>query len=110
MIYFIQMARHDIKKFFLPYCRKYGYSLNHLPDKDTYFLHLNGRAITTFTTNQFYQVPKASRALHLRALTKSGLVRNLGEPGLQEQIFMEKTKGQKIISARKEKQHAIQTN
>lgn len=100
------MARHDIKKFFLPYCRKYGYSLNHIPEKDIYFLHLGGRAIMTFNTNQFYQVPKASRALHLRALTKVGLVRNLEEPGLQEQIFMEQKKGQKIISARKIKQHA----
>jgi hypothetical protein len=100
------MARADITKFFLPYCRRYGYSLNHIPEKDIYFLHLNGRAIMTFNTKQFYEVPKASRVMSLRALTKVGLVHNLGEPELQEQIFMEQKKGQKIISARKLKHNA----
>lgn len=92
--------RTDIKKFFLPYCLKYGFSLNHIPQKDTYFLHLNGRAIMTFNTEQFYSVPKASRSVQLRALTKTGLVKNLGEASVHEQLFMEKRMGRKIINAR----------
>lgn len=94
------MARSNIVKFFLPYCKKHGYSLNYLPGKDTFFLHLNGRAIMTFTTEQFYSIPKASRSLSLRALKTSGLVRNLADPGIHEQIFMEKTAGHKLIRSK----------
>lgn len=97
---YIIEVRSDIINFFEKWCKKYRLSLNYLSGRDTYFLHLEGRALITFTTPQFYQVPKMARARQILPLIKKGLAQNLGEASMYEQIFMNRHLGKRLINGR----------
>jgi len=88
--------RKEIVTFLKGVCQHYHLNSMYFPNKDVWYVHKKGRAIMSFTTSDFYQLPKNVRFKMFEPLLKVGLSRNLGEK-YKDQLFVNYHQG-KIIA------------
>ena len=88
--------RSDIIRFLKVACKRHGLKANYIPDGDTYVVHLDGRAVQNFNSEQFYQLPKQKRLRDFVPLVKRGLMINLSNKNY-EQFLIRKKYEKKIV-------------
>lgn len=89
--------RTDIVNFLKDVCTELGLSANYSIQKDMYTVHKRGYAVQNFTRTQFYQIPKPVRRRDLRALLKRGLVHNIGERSVKNNLHVRTQLGIRIV-------------
>jgi hypothetical protein len=87
--------KQEIVSFLKEACKKFRMNAYYMISSDTYIVILNGRAVSGFTTKQFYQIPKIVRMQEFLPLIKVGLAHNLGEK-YRDQLYMPRHLGKKI--------------
>lgn len=95
----------EVVKFVLEACRRthIPLSLNYYPEVyqkgkfDIFSIHLNGRSVLNVTNKNFFDIPKAKRIMEFIPLIKVGLMQNLGEASLREQIELPRRQGIQVI-------------
>lgn len=75
---------------------KYKLSALYYPENDVYALDRKGRAIQTFNSKTFFEIPKLGRERMLNPLIRLGLNHNLGE-SIKDQVFTDRKSGIKIV-------------
>lgn len=88
----------DIKNWLIKICKRYGLSSFYLPDKDTYMIHLKGRALQGFNSQVFYQIPKDAREKMYTPLIKLGLNNNIDEKN-RDNLYTKKRLGKLIYQS-----------
>lgn len=78
----------EIVNFITFACETLKARANYLYDGDIYMIHKDGKAVQNFTTSQFYEIPKRERIRDWERLIRIGLVNNLGEKNVKEQLLM----------------------
>ena len=88
--------RVDIVNFLRETCERLNLSANYQVTKDLYVVHKRGYPIQSFTTEQFYQLPKPFRRQRLLAILQRGLTYNLGEKTVKDNLYIHKQHGIRI--------------
>ena len=88
--------RIDILNFIEDVKKTFKLDALYFPRKDVYSLRLRGRGVQNFSSQNFYQIPKAFRKQQIRGIIMKGLNHNLGEKTLQNQMFINNSIGRKI--------------
>ncbi len=88
--------RPQILKFISLAKEKLGINAYYMPDGDIYVVTKNGKAVQNFTSDQFYQIPWRFRLNEWRSIIKVGLVQNMGEKTVVNQIHQKLALGKKI--------------
>ena len=88
--------KSDIVHFVREVCKRYDMQANFLPESNVFQIHKGGRAIQTFTMDDFYQLPKRYRRFMFLPLIRAGLANNLKEGKVKEGLFGNFKNGKKI--------------
>ena len=88
--------KSDIVNFLKTVCKRYDMRANFFPESQTYQIHKDGRAIQTFTIDDFYQLPKRYRRFMYLPLIRAGLANNLNRRETKEGLFGNFKLGKKI--------------
>lgn len=89
--------KSDIVRFIKKACLHYDMQALYIQDKNpVYFIHKDGRAIMTFTVDDFYQLPRKYRFMMFKPLINRGLEHNLGEKANKDGLFGRYKIGKKI--------------
>lgn len=86
--------RKDICNFVRRACAKYKLEAVYISKSDLYMITKKGRAVSGFTREQFYQIPRSFRMKEM-ALMLVGLNHNLGERH-KDQVFHKRNIGKRI--------------
>lgn len=74
-------------------CQRWTLECIYIRDRDVFLITKGGRAVDAFTSDQFYQIPKSRRLTETLMKLKVGLVHNMGEKTMKDQVYHKRNIG-----------------